>query len=41
VTADDDAGVPGQVAALRAGCALAWQAVDDGGAVPSLEGLPG
>ena len=41
VTPAADAGVPGQVAALRAGCALAWQAVVDGGAVPSLEGLSG
>jgi hypothetical protein len=34
--ADD---VLGRVAALRAACALAWRAVDDGAAVPQAEGL--
>ena len=39
VTTGTDDEVLGQVAALRAVCALAWQAVDDGGAVPATAGL--
>ena len=39
VTAPDDAEVLDLVAGLRCVCALAWRAVDGGGAVPTVEGL--